>query len=404
MGTLADAALAAGGRVVGVIPRFMRDLERAHQGLTRLVVVEDMQQRKAAMLRQGGCFVGLPGGIGTLEELLEALEWTCSGRYGGAPRPIGVLNLDGMYDPLLEMIDVAVRQGFLSPASLRYFVVADTPESLLEKLAGVAAALSAPGLAAAPAAESAVQADGAGSCIPNTLGAEAAGSSADAVANAGAQTVAVLAEASPGVRRLHEPSVEELARLLAADGSPILVGASGKSSGSRAGSSAALCDVFVRAAEGAGASVSCLPEMAEPLSISSSSSSSSSVPSTLVEAAPARHERKRLLLQRGAVFVALPGGVGVWEELLELLSGAQLGRHSRPLGLLNAGGFYEPLLRLLGQTVKCGFTEPQVLTYLVSAETPKDLLQKLRNYAPTRVVKMVRPAPHQLSAARRSAL
>jgi len=101
-----------------------------------------------------------------------------------------------------------------------------------------------------------------------------------------------------------------------------------------------------------------------------------------------KHARKRRLFEHGSRFVALPGGVAVWEELMELWCGAQLGLHEYALGLLNIGGFFTPLLELVANTVRAGFTSPETLTLMVVAESPEDLLQRLEDYNPTRVVKM----------------
>lgn len=101
-----------------------------------------------------------------------------------------------------------------------------------------------------------------------------------------------------------------------------------------------------------------------------------------------RQDRKRRLLEGSNRIVALPGGVAVWEELLEAFSGAQLERHSLPMGILNTNGFYDPFLRQLESTVDCGFLQRECLSYLVSGATPDELLENLRHYSPTRVVKL----------------
>lgn len=110
MGVLADAALAAGGEVIGVMPQHLFDGEIAHPGLTRLDVVADMHQRKARMAELADAFVALPGGAGTLEELFEVWTW---GQLGLHSKPTAVMNIDGFYARLLEQLDVMQAQGYL---------------------------------------------------------------------------------------------------------------------------------------------------------------------------------------------------------------------------------------------------------------------------------------------------
>src|SRR5262245_57540668 len=112
MGVLADAALAGGGRVVGVIPRALVARELAHQGLSELHVVETMHQRKALMADKSDAFVALPGGYGTLDELFEILTWCQLGIHA---KPIGLLNVDGFFEPLLGWIRHAAAEGFIRP-------------------------------------------------------------------------------------------------------------------------------------------------------------------------------------------------------------------------------------------------------------------------------------------------
>src|SRR5262245_58774079 len=110
MGALADGALAAGGRVIGVLPRFMADLEWGHRGLTELVLVEDMHNRKRRMIEGADAVVALPGGSGTLEELLEAVTWKRLGLY---LRPIVLVNVRGFFDPLLEILRRCIDERFM---------------------------------------------------------------------------------------------------------------------------------------------------------------------------------------------------------------------------------------------------------------------------------------------------
>lgn len=110
MGTIADAVLAEGGRVIGVIPGFLADKELAHKGCTELHVVETMHQRKLLMADLADGFVALPGGFGTLEELFEVLTWGQLGLHG---KPVGLLNTQGFYDSLLAMLDHMSDEAFL---------------------------------------------------------------------------------------------------------------------------------------------------------------------------------------------------------------------------------------------------------------------------------------------------
>ena len=131
MGVLADAVLAAGGEVIGVIPRHLMDRELAHRGITDLQVVPDMHARKARMAEQADAFVAMPGGIGTLEELFEVWTWAQLGLHR---KPIGVLNVDGFFDHLLAFCDQMVSDGFLSGESRDHLVVADNAATLLDGL------------------------------------------------------------------------------------------------------------------------------------------------------------------------------------------------------------------------------------------------------------------------------
>ena len=114
MGAVADAALAAGGEVIGVIPRRLVDRELAHRGLTELHIVETLHERKAGMADLSDGFIALPGGLGTLEELAEVASW---GQLGLHAKPIGLLGRAGYWDHLLRWLDHAVEEGFLTPAN-----------------------------------------------------------------------------------------------------------------------------------------------------------------------------------------------------------------------------------------------------------------------------------------------
>jgi uncharacterized protein (TIGR00730 family) len=111
MGVMADAALAAGGRVVGVIPRALVDKEWAKSDCTELHVVENMHERKRMMAERADAFVALPGGIGTLEEFFEVWTWR---QLGFHDKPVGLLNLDGYFDPLLKFLGESVAHGFMT--------------------------------------------------------------------------------------------------------------------------------------------------------------------------------------------------------------------------------------------------------------------------------------------------
>jgi uncharacterized protein (TIGR00730 family) len=135
MGVVADAALAAGASVLGVIPRSLMEREVGHRGLSELQVVETMHQRKRLMAEQADAFVALPGGIGTLEELFEVWTWR---QLGYHDQPIGLLNVAGYYDPLLAFMRRTERAGFVSEETLAMLAVDDAPERLLERLSGLA--------------------------------------------------------------------------------------------------------------------------------------------------------------------------------------------------------------------------------------------------------------------------
>jgi uncharacterized protein (TIGR00730 family) len=141
MGEVADAALAAGGRVVGVIPESLKRAEVGHEGLTELHVVPTMHVRKQMMAQRADAFIALPGGIGTLEELFEAWTWR---QLGYHDQPIGLLNIEGYYDDLLRFMQHAVAQGFLSEAQNQVLRVQTDPEALLKELAESAARAGTP--------------------------------------------------------------------------------------------------------------------------------------------------------------------------------------------------------------------------------------------------------------------
>lgn len=141
MGVVADATLAAGGQVVGVIPRSLVEREHAHRGCTELIVVETMHERKRIMAERANAFLALPGGIGTLEELFETWTWR---QLGYHDKPIGVLNQAGYYDALLAFVARSVGSGFMDDGHLRLIDADADWRALLPRLVA-AAGLAAPG-------------------------------------------------------------------------------------------------------------------------------------------------------------------------------------------------------------------------------------------------------------------
>ena len=134
MGRLADGALSRGGEVIGVIPEKLKALELAHEGVTRLEVVDGMHPRKLRMSDLADAFVAMPGGYGTLEELFEVTTWTQL-RYH--VKPVGLLNVDGFWDHLLAFLDHAAREGFIRDVHRGLIVCEDDPERLLEAMTKV---------------------------------------------------------------------------------------------------------------------------------------------------------------------------------------------------------------------------------------------------------------------------
>ena len=132
MGAVADAALDAGGEVVGVIPQALVDLEVAHRGLTDLHVVETMHQRKQAFTDLADGFVTLPGGTGTMDELWEALSWAQLGYHA---KPVGLLNTAGFYNGLIAFWATMSEVGFVRPQHVELLIVADTLDVLLDRMA-----------------------------------------------------------------------------------------------------------------------------------------------------------------------------------------------------------------------------------------------------------------------------
>ena len=131
MGQVADGALAQGGEVIGVIPEKLAVLERGHQGVTRLIVVDSMHTRKFTMAAESDGFVALPGGFGTFEEIFEAITWS---QLNIHIKPLGFLNVDGYYDGLLRFLDHARDEGFVGDVH-RQMIAADTrADALLDTM------------------------------------------------------------------------------------------------------------------------------------------------------------------------------------------------------------------------------------------------------------------------------
>jgi uncharacterized protein (TIGR00730 family) len=132
MGVLADAALAEGVEVVGVIPGALEARELGHAGVTRLEVVPSMHARKARMAELADAFLALPGGLGTLEELSEVLTWAILGIHA---KPVGLLDVEGYYRPLVAFLDHAGAEGFVAPEHRRFLLTGDDPAALLAAFA-----------------------------------------------------------------------------------------------------------------------------------------------------------------------------------------------------------------------------------------------------------------------------
>jgi hypothetical protein len=131
MGAVADGALADGGEAIGVIPRELVERELAHSGLTDLQVVASLHERKAKMAELADAFVALPGGFGTLDELMEQLTWSQLGLHA---KPVGLLDVEGYWRPLIELARHATEEGFVRESDLAAIVVGEDPELVLDQL------------------------------------------------------------------------------------------------------------------------------------------------------------------------------------------------------------------------------------------------------------------------------
>lgn len=131
MGVIADEVMRLGGSATGIIPQTLLGLEVGHHGLTQLHVVKDMHERKAMMAQLADGFIAMPGGIGTLEELFEALTWA---QLGFHDKPVGLLNIAGYYDGLLAFLQHMIQQGFLKDRYAGLLLHAEQPQALLDRL------------------------------------------------------------------------------------------------------------------------------------------------------------------------------------------------------------------------------------------------------------------------------
>jgi hypothetical protein len=131
MGAVADGVLNEGGTVIDVIPDFLRSKEIAHKGLTKLIVVDSMHERKTQMSELCDGVITLPGGFGTLEEFFEMLTWAQLGLH---KKPIAILNINGFYDALIDLLETMVNKGFLKDANYQMLLVSDDIEDLLNQM------------------------------------------------------------------------------------------------------------------------------------------------------------------------------------------------------------------------------------------------------------------------------
>jgi hypothetical protein len=131
MGQVADGALAEGGRVVGVIPRFMYDLRWGHRGLSELVITEDLHERKRLMIAEVDAVIAMPGGCGTLEELFEAITWKRLGLYGG---PIILVNTLNFFGDCVRLLESSIERGFMDQRHRAMWSVVETPEQVLDAI------------------------------------------------------------------------------------------------------------------------------------------------------------------------------------------------------------------------------------------------------------------------------
>lgn len=131
MGDLADGALKGGGKVIGVLPEFLRDREVAHHGISELILVKSMHERKKILNERSDAILTLPGGFGTMEEFFELLTWSQLGLHS---KPIGIFNVNGVYDPLITLFDRLVDEGFVRSESRNLVLIDADLDTLLENM------------------------------------------------------------------------------------------------------------------------------------------------------------------------------------------------------------------------------------------------------------------------------
>jgi len=131
MGAIAEAVLNEGGKVIGVLPRFLQSKEIAHDQLTQLILVENMHERKTRMHEMSDGVIALPGGFGTIEELFEMLTWAQLGLH---KKPVAILNIDGFYDPLVTLLDNMIEKKLLKPKNREMLIIDDHIETLLYRM------------------------------------------------------------------------------------------------------------------------------------------------------------------------------------------------------------------------------------------------------------------------------
>jgi cytokinin riboside 5'-monophosphate phosphoribohydrolase len=132
MGVLARTVHDRGGEVLGIIPEPLTSREASGDTLGETIIVQTMHERKALMVQESDAFIAMPGGFGTMDELFEAITW---GQLGIHRKPLGLLNVNGYFDPILQWVDMAVKEGFVRPQHRQLFVINDDPSALLERLA-----------------------------------------------------------------------------------------------------------------------------------------------------------------------------------------------------------------------------------------------------------------------------
>ena len=142
MGVVADAALAAGSRVTGIIPRFLTEYEVGHPGLDELVVTENMHDRKRLMYERADAFISLPGGLGTFDETIEVMTWT---QLGLSAKPVILVNVDGFWKPFLDLVRHSIAEGFARPENEAILSVVDTPAevpALIDQITAVSSPIA----------------------------------------------------------------------------------------------------------------------------------------------------------------------------------------------------------------------------------------------------------------------